>query len=208
MGARRRVLVVDDEPTVTKSCRRILSQAGYQVDTAQSGRDGMSRALSERFDLVVTDLKMPDLDGMALVGALRSQRPHTAVIIITGYGTVTSAVEATKAGVSDYIEKPFTPDQIRTAAEQALEPAPAEAETPLRVDAGLVKDVLALAARDRAFATSLLAKGSSVLSGYALTPEAKAAIVSGDIAWIEKECGELSPQERRWLERRLEAEIW
>jgi len=207
MGARRRILVVDDEPTVTKSCRRILSQAGYEVDTTQSGHDGMSRALSEQFDLVVTDLKMPDLDGMTLVGALRSQRPHTAVIIITGYGTVTSAVEATKAGVSDYIEKPFTPDQIRTATEQALAPA-AEAGARLRVDAGLVKEVLRLAARDRAFATSLWAKGSPVLSGYALTPEAKAAILSGDIAWIEKECGELSPQERRWLERRLEAEIW
>ena len=206
MGTMPKVLVVDDEPAVTKSSRRILTEAGYEVDTTESGREGMSRALVEEFDLVVADLKMPDLDGMELVRTLRSRRPGTAVIIITGYGTVRSAVEATRAGVSDYIEKPFTPQQMVDAVSQALEAAPEEHEG--RIDADLVREVLRTAARDQAFGTSLLMEGSRVLSGYALSSEAKAAIVSGDIAWIEKQCGELSAEEREWLERRLEAEIW
>jgi len=206
MRTEPRVLVVDDEPTVTKSCRRILTEAGYEVDTTESGREGVSRALQEDFDLLLTDLKMPDLDGMDLVRTLRRERPDMPIVIITGYGTVPSAVEATKAGVVDYIEKPFTPEQITDAASRALVAAPARRE--LRVEANLVKEVLSLASRDHNFGESLLTEGTRVLSGYALSGEAKAAIVCGDVAWIEKECGELSAEERSWLAGRLQAEIW
>lgn len=206
MVAAQRILVVDDEPAVTKSCRRILAGRDDEIQTTQSGREGLRRALSEHFDLVMADLRMPDLDGMELVRRLRSKRPQTAVIILTGYGSVPSAVEAAKLGVSDYIEKPFTPDEITQAVDRALTAA-AESAKPW-IEADQVRKVLRLAARDRAFAQRLLHQGSRVLSGFALSPPAEAAIVSGDIAWIEKECGELSPEERDWLERRLEAEIW
>lgn len=206
MHAAGKILVVDDESVVTKSCRRILTEAGYEVDATESGREGLGRALKEDFDLVVTDLKMPDLDGMELVRTLRSTRPGTAIVVITGYGTVRSAIEATKVGVSDYIEKPFTPEQLTKAADRAL--ATGQEEHKVRVKVDLVKQVLRLASQDQSFGASLLTEGSRVLSGYALSSEAKAAIVSGDIAWIEKECGDLSATERDWLERRLEAEIW
>ncbi len=201
-----RVLVVDDEPVVISSCRRVLTQAGYEVDTSDSGREGMRRALAEDFDLVLTDIKMPDVDGMELARTLRNERPGTAVVIITGYGSVRSAVEATKFGVSDYIEKPFTPEEIAGAARRALGPVRRERE--VRVEAETVRKVLRMASQDRSFGESLMREGSRVLSGYALSWEAKAAIVSGDIAWIEKECGELSDEEREWLQGRLEAEIW
>ena len=206
MVAGRRILVVDDEAIVARSCRRILAAEGDEVQTAETGREGLKRALSEHFDVVMADLRMPDLDGMELVRTLRSERPETAVIVITGYGSVASAVEAAKLGVLDYIEKPFTPAQIREAVGHA--PADAEATGPARIEAGLVREVLRLAARDRNFGQRLLYEGSRVLSGYALTSQAKAAIASGDIAWIERECGELSVEERAWLRRRLEAEIW
>jgi len=163
-------------------------------------------ALAENFDLVVTDLKMPDLDGMDLVRTLRSKRPRTAVVVITGYGTVRSALEAARAGVSDYLEKPFTPAQLTEAAGRALQAT--QEEGGARIDAKAVRDVLRLASRDHQFGASLLAQGSRILSGYPLGPEAKAAIVSGDIAWIEKKCGELSGDEREWLDHRLESEIW
>ena len=202
----RKVLVVDDEPLVTKSCRRILTQAGCEVDTADCGREGVRRALAQNFDVVVTDLKMPDLDGMQLVAILRNERPNTAIVVVTGYGTVCSAVEATKAGVSDYLEKPFTPEDLTKAVDHAMGAAQEEHE--VKVDADIVKEILRLASRDSDFGASLLYQGSRVLSGYALSTEAKAAIVSGDVAWIEKECGELSAEERDWLQRRLEAEIW
>ena len=206
MVATQKVLVVDDEPVVIKSCQRILTDAGYEVDTAQSGCEGMRRALQEKFDLVMTDLKMPDLDGMELVRELKREQPSMAVVIITGYGTVPSAVEATKLGVSDYVEKPFTPDRITEAANRALRPA--REETKPRIEAGIVKEVLRRASRDEDFGASLLTEGHHILSGYALSSETQAAIASGDIAWIEKECGELSAEEREWLERRLQAEIW
>ena len=206
MVAGRKVLVVDDEPTVVKSCRRILAEQGCEVLATESGRDGMNRAFAQEFDLVLTDLKMPDLDGMDLVRALRRERPQTAVVVITGYGTVPSAVEATKLGVSDYIEKPFTPAQIVEAVDRALPSG--EPQPEVRVEAELVKAVLRLASRDERFGGQLLMEGSRVLTGFPLSPEAKAAIASGDIAWIEKECGEVSAEERDWLERRLQAEIW
>lgn len=206
MSPAHRVLIVDDEPLVTRSCKRILTEAGYEVDTSESGREGVDRALEGTFDLVVTDLKMPDFDGMELVRTLRNRRPGTAVVVITGYGTVRSAVEATKMGVAEYIEKPFTPEQITEAANRALQAE--QEERTIRVEAGLVKEVLRRASQDQSFGKALLMQGSRVLSGYTLSSQAKGAIASGDIAWIERECGGLSVEERAWLRRRLEAEIW
>jgi len=228
MSAARRILVVDDEPLVTRGCRRILTDAGYEVATACTGQDGLNRAFKERFDLVITDLRLPDLDGMELVRALRSRRPDIPVVVITGYGSVPSAVEAVRLGASDYIEKPFTPRQIMEVIDRALAASEtkdqptsdasmvrdvigraltaSERKDEVRIEASLVREVLRLAARDPNFGQRLLTEGSRVLSGFALSPPAKAAIMAGDIAWIEKECGELSREERAWLERRLESE--
>lgn len=210
MVAAQRILVVDDEPMVTRGCRRILAEAGYDVDTVASGQEGLSRAVAGDFDLVVADLRLPDLDGMELVRTLRATRPEIAVVIITGYGSVPSAVEAVKLGVADYVEKPFTPNEFTDAIGRALEPA--EREEEVRIEASVVREVLKQAARDPDFGGRLLTEGSRALSalavGPALSSQAKAAIASGDIVWIEKRCGELSPEERNWLRRRLEAEIW
>ena len=209
MADAHRVLVVDDEPIVNESCRRVLAHEGYEVDTTESGREGLDRACAQHFDLVITDLKMPDLDGMDLVRALRRERPNTAVLIITGYGTVPSAVEAMGLGVSDYIEKPFTPHRLAKAVHEALVAEEEAAEEPkLEIDAELARQVLRRASHDLTFGSDLLTRGSRVLSGLALSSEAKAAILSGDITWIEKHCGDLTPEERDWLERRLQAEIW
>ena len=201
-----KVLVVDDEPTVTKSCRRILRQEGYEVDTTESGRVGLARASEQDFDLVMADLRMPDLDGMDLVRTVRRQRPQTAVIVITGYGSVPSAVESTKLGVSAYIEKPFTPQEIKEAAGEALATAAGQRE--VRIEADLVRHVLRRASSDQDFGRDLLTQGGSALAGFALGTEAKAAIASGDIARIETWCGELSENERDWLDRRLQCEAW
>ncbi|HUT33319.1 MAG TPA: response regulator [Planctomycetota bacterium] len=209
MEASRKVLVVDDEPIVNESCRRILGARGFDVATTESGRDGLCRAATQHFDLVVTDLKMPDLDGMELVRAIRKERPDTAIVIITGFGTVPSAVEAVRLGVADYIEKPFTPTQLADAVAKALgPPEPEHVAERIEVEADLVKQVLRRASGDRSFADDLMTRPSRVLCGVALGPEAKAAIASGDVAWIEKHCGELTDGERTWLEQRLEAEIW
>lgn len=201
-----KILVVDDEPIVTTSCQRILAEEGYDVDIVQSGWEGLNRALRDEFDLVMTDLRMPDLDGMEIVRSLARERPDMAVVVITGYGTIPSAVEAAKLGVRDYIEKPFTPEQIADAVNEALATASARPKPDTEIEQ--IKQALRKAAADNGFGERLLVEGSRVLSGFALASEAKAAIASGDVAWIEKRCGALSEEERAWLEQRLEAEIW
>jgi DNA-binding NtrC family response regulator len=117
------ILVVDDEPMITDGLRLVLSEEGYRVQTATSFGEG--RALLDRaaFDLVITDLQLPDdaQGGLALLRAVKSKQAETEVIIITGYGSVTEAVEATKAGAFFFVEKPFETDQIVLLAEKALE---------------------------------------------------------------------------------------
>jgi len=206
MSANRRILVVDDDPLVLASCRRILGEADYAVCCAKNGLQGMKRAMAERFDLLITDLKMPDLDGMDIVKSVKENRPGTPIIIITAYGTIPSAIEATKLGVSEYVQKPFSPDQLLAAVRKVL--GPPDDVSRGKNDAKTVRKVLRRASRDHRFGARLLAQGSLALSEYTLPQDAKAAITAGDIRWIEQQCGDLSSDERKWLEGRLEAEIW
>jgi len=118
--ASKRILIVDDEPTVRDSCQRIFSQRGYEVETAPAGKEGLNRTRSGYFDCVLIDLKLPDMDGMEIVRVARASRRHMAVLIITGYGAVESAAEAARLGASDYVCKPFTPEEIVKAVESAL----------------------------------------------------------------------------------------
>ena len=120
MVARRRILVVDDEATVRESCERIFRDRGYDVETAASAKDGLDRATRGYFDCALIDLRMPDMSGMEVVRTARETRGNMAVLIITGYGEVATAAEAARLGVSDYISKPFTPEEIVDAVGRAL----------------------------------------------------------------------------------------
>ena len=115
-----RILVVDDEDIVRTSCIRTLSPEGYEVKLAKNGVEGLKMASEERFDLVLTDLKMPDMDGIEVLRIIKEKWPETAVIIVTGYQTVDTAVKAIKLGAYDYIEKPFTPDALISAVAEAM----------------------------------------------------------------------------------------
>jgi len=115
-----RILVVDDEDIVRASCSRTLSPEGYEVRLAKNGVEGLKMASEERFDLVLTDLKMPDMDGIEVLRIIKEKWPETAVIIVTGYQTVDTAVKAIKLGAYDYIEKPFTPDALISAVAEAM----------------------------------------------------------------------------------------
>lgn len=115
-----RILVVDDEDIVRTSCSRTLSPEGYEVRLAKNGVEGLKMASEERFDLVLTDLKMPDMDGIEVLRIIKEKWPETAVIIVTGYQTVDTAVKAIKLGAYDYIEKPFTPDALLSAVAEAM----------------------------------------------------------------------------------------
>ena len=116
-----KILVVDDEAVIREGIRRILEKEGYQVEPKSSGRVALERLQEEDFDLVITDLKMPGMGGLELLKAIRILQPNVPVILITGYSTVETAVEAIKNGAFDYLAKPFTPVQITEKAQKALE---------------------------------------------------------------------------------------
>ena len=102
-----RILAVDDHPDVRRVVATYLSMAGYRVDTACDGVDATGKLASTPYDLVITDLKMPRMDGLALLKHVREHHPRTDVMMISGHATIESAVEATKLGARDYFAKPF-----------------------------------------------------------------------------------------------------
>ncbi|HEX9885030.1 MAG TPA: sigma-54 dependent transcriptional regulator [Longimicrobiales bacterium] len=116
-----RVLTVDDEAVVCESIRRVLSAEGYDVSTSSSSREALELIRRETFDLLLLDIKMPEIDGIEFLKAARGISPESEVIIITGYATIETAVEAIKLGAFDYLEKPVSPPQLVVAVARALE---------------------------------------------------------------------------------------
>lgn len=117
----QKLLVVDDEEIVRTSCIRILSSEGYSVETAKSSTEALEKLQGGSFDLVLTDLVMPGITGIELLRRIKEEWPGAEVVVITGYGTVKTAVEALRYGAYDYIEKPFTPEILLHAVERCLE---------------------------------------------------------------------------------------
>ncbi|MFZ3115798.1 MAG: sigma-54 dependent transcriptional regulator [Syntrophales bacterium] len=115
-----RVLVVDDEAVIREGMRRILESSTVQVESVASGRAAIEKIQVKDFDVVITDLKMPGMDGLEVLSAIKILQPGVPVIIITGYATVDTAVQAMKSGAFDYITKPFTPEQITEKVIKAI----------------------------------------------------------------------------------------
>lgn len=115
------ILVVDDEPSIRLGCQEILTKAGHRTDTAEDGLQGQSLIRANRYDLILLDLKMPGLGGLELLEEIRRIDPEIVTIIITGYATIETAVEAIRKGAYDYIPKPFTPDALRRIVDRGLE---------------------------------------------------------------------------------------
>ena len=115
-----RILVVDDEAAICRNCVRILSKAGYEVAYALNGVEALAMMDQAPSDIVVTDLKMGRMGGMELLRRINDQYTDTQVIVITGFSTVSSAVEVMKLGAFDYLPKPFTPDELRAVVAQAV----------------------------------------------------------------------------------------
>jgi DNA-binding NtrC family response regulator len=107
------VLIVDDEELLVKSCGQILASEGYTVHTEGRGRNALDSLRRHHPDIVLTDLMLPDMDGLALLKEVKRIAPETLVVMITGFATVDSSVEAIRAGAYDYIPKPFTATQLR-----------------------------------------------------------------------------------------------
>ena len=116
-----RILVIDDEPDLLETCREMLREQGYEVATELTARAGIAALESSSFALVLIDLNLPDLDGLAALGEIRKRDADVATIVITGFPTIETAVEAVRQGASDYLPKPFSGAQLATIVSRALE---------------------------------------------------------------------------------------
>ena len=204
-----KVLAIDDEQVVLDSIRKVLEEEGIDVYTAIESKKGLEQAIENDFDLVMTDIRMPVIGGMRILRDTKRAKPSLPVVIFTGYATVQSAVQAMKLGASDYIEKPFTPDMLVTTVKKVLdEENRGEPDPQDLVHRDEVIRVLERAAVDSSFVASLLYNGADALEDYDLTGPEKLAILTGDLHWIEGEVGSLTPEQKKWLEQRLNAEIW
>jgi two-component system response regulator HydG len=121
MFGQARILVIDDDESMRDACRQALARKAGRVEVAGDGLTGLEILEKEAFDLVILDLKMPGLSGMEVLSKIKQEYPEIVVIVITGYATVESAVEAMKHGAYDFLPKPFTPDSLRAIVERALD---------------------------------------------------------------------------------------
>lgn len=115
------ILVIDDESVICKGCRLAFSDSGHSVSTRMTGKAGLESLSNNPFDIVLLDMRLPDMDGMDILKTLRKEKPNVYVIVMTGYSTVQNAVEAMKLGAFDYLAKPFSEDELLLAVERAVE---------------------------------------------------------------------------------------
>jgi CheY-like chemotaxis protein len=116
-----KILVLDDDPVVNLSCKRILGAEGYSITTVEKGEDALNKLSKEDFDLLISDVKLPDISGMTVLKEARIIKPETDVVIITGYPTLEDARESIRLGAFEYIEKPFTPDFMLNVAKRVFD---------------------------------------------------------------------------------------
>src|SRR5579862_9537557 len=116
---KRRILVVEDEEKLRRVLELQLTSAGFEVDKARTAEEALK--IADRADLVLTDLRLPNMDGLELLAAIRRQNSQTPVIVMTAFGTIETAVEAMKAGATDFLLKPFSLDHLMTVVQKALE---------------------------------------------------------------------------------------
>ncbi|MBE9569500.1 MAG: response regulator [Proteobacteria bacterium] len=212
------ILVMEDDVSVAKGLEMVLSEEGYDVNWAGTGELALEAFKQKRYDLLVADLRLPGIDGMEVIKRVKEEKPETEVIVITGYGTTATAVEAMKLGATEFLPKPFTEDQIKGAVGGALKEhfgksagdviKEAKTEEEKLIQKREVIQALNRTADDRDFWTELMKNGSEALEGYQLSLEAKAAIVSGDLKWINENVGELTQKQLMFIYKRLEREAW
>ena len=151
-----RILVVDDEPNVLRTTHAILQLEGYDVEAIGEGRAALTAIRQRQYDLVLTDLKMPEVDGLAVLGEVRKCSPLTVTVMMTGYGSIDSAFEAVQLGAYEYLLKPIEVDDLKQAVRRSLERKRfSEIDTLYRVswavtqskDASTVADIVCDAAR-------------------------------------------------------------
>jgi DNA-binding NtrC family response regulator len=113
-----RILVIDDESVICDACRLVLAEEGHMVDRCLNGKSGLLAIERGTYDLILLDMKLPDIDGTEILKIVREKAPAPCVIVMTGYSTMSNALQAMKLGAADYLAKPFTDDELVEAIEK------------------------------------------------------------------------------------------
>ncbi|MBI5100472.1 MAG: response regulator [Nitrospirae bacterium] len=121
MEKKGKILVLDDDPVVTLSCKRILGAEGYNIITTSRGEDAIKKVANEEFDLLISDVRLPDINGITVLRETKIVQPKLDVVIITGYPTLDDAKESVKLGAFEFIEKPFTPEFMLNVARKLFD---------------------------------------------------------------------------------------
>jgi DNA-binding NtrC family response regulator len=114
------ILVIDDESIICDACRLVLAEKGHAVDHCLTGRKGLLAIERGTYDLILLDMKLPDIDGMEILKTVREKAHAPCVIAMTGYSTMSNALQAMKLGAIDYLAKPFTDDELLEAVEKSF----------------------------------------------------------------------------------------
>ncbi|HMB31176.1 MAG TPA: response regulator [Desulfohalobiaceae bacterium] len=210
------VLLVEDEQSVANGLKLILDDAGYNVDLALNGQKALDIFKGNGVDLVVSDLRLPDIDGMDVIREIKTQKPATEIIVITGYPSLDSAIDSGRLGVREYLRKPFTEEEFMGSVNKAMQDRQEvsfESFFDRTKEGRLIQKrevvrILDRTAADQVFWRELMEQGSEALTEYTLSSQAKAAIVSGDLNWINGHVGELTQKQLRFIYKRLEQEAW
>jgi len=140
-----RILVVDDEPVVIRSCEAVLKAEGFNVEGTLSGKEAILKMEQSPYELVITDLKMPEVDGITLIKWIKQNRPDTGIVIITGYPSQDTMKEALDVGIIDYVPKPFTPAVLTDVTQRAVEwlrkKAPLEAKPEEELPPSMIEEM-------------------------------------------------------------------
>ncbi|MCG6908835.1 MAG: response regulator [Deltaproteobacteria bacterium] len=115
-----RILVIDDESVICDACKLVLGERGHRVDRCLTGRTGLEAIRKETYEVILLDIKLPDVDGMEILREVCNMSPMPCIIVMTGYSTMSNAVQAMKLGAADYLTKPFTDDDLNTTVEKAF----------------------------------------------------------------------------------------
>jgi DNA-binding NtrC family response regulator len=195
-----RALVIDDEEIMLESCRRILARRGLSVDTERDPFAGRERALSGDYDLLLLDVRMPDLDGFEILREVRERRPDVEVIMITGYSSIGSAVQAVKLGAFDYLPKPFTPEELWSRVDVALAHHRARHAEPVATlssrvigDSEAMRRVTALVARVAPTEATVLLTGEGGTGKELLATEIHALSNRRRVPLVSLDCAALAP---------------
>lgn len=114
-----RVLVIDDETVICDACDLVLSEKGHTVTARENGKSGLEAIREGTYDILLLDMKLPDIDGMDILKVVQEEKPELCTIVMTGYSSISNAVQAMREGADNYLAKPFTEDELLQAIDES-----------------------------------------------------------------------------------------